>query len=395
MDWDITFITHAFDINGGGSNRSLDVMARSLSNRGCQVTVLSLDSDRNSLPPNPPYDVEEYYFSNRPQGAYNLYHILNEWEENTDLFHIFHPAFHPIAGLYRNRGGTTPVVGRLNGYAMFCPNVEEMTPGCYYNCSTLDKFRHDDTTAAEKLLRLPEYTFRTHGGKRLANGVDRLFAISPAVKRIHETKVDTQISVVPNFSDPEFDQSVDTAAQSDDKITLLYVGRLVKNKGVSDLIEAVDRLHDRSWQQVQLEIVGDGKLRQSIENEARSRGLSECVSVEGWIPYEKLPQHYLNADLFVHPGRWPEPFGRTVLEALQTGTPVLVTDIGAPPWIVGDAGKTCEPSNVESLTNAIKQIADNPARLDELRSNTTRRAERFSRERVTADIHMEYADVID
>jgi len=67
---------------------------------------------------------------------------------------------------------------------------------------------------------------------------------------------------------------------------------------------------------------------------------------------------YADADVFVHPGVWPEPFGRTILEAMQAGLPVVATDVGGPAETVPNEKLLCTPGDVEGLAESIEYAAE-------------------------------------
>ncbi len=100
---------------------------------------------------------------------------------------------------------------------------------------------------------------------------------------------------------------------------LLFVGRLAREKGIKNLIGALDRLSPET-PPVHLALVGDGELDDWVHLEANRRPNLT------WLPYcesaERLADLYSAADLFVHAGRW-ETFGIVSLEAQACGTPVL------------------------------------------------------------------------
>ena len=91
---------------------------------------------------------------------------------------------------------------------------------------------------------------------------------------------------------------------------VLMVGRLVKEKGILELAKKI--------QGVEVKIIGGG------------------------IPYEKMPEVYREADIFVHPvigsKTWQEQFGMVLVEAMASGLPIITTDCGSIPEVVGDAG---------------------------------------------------------
>jgi glycosyltransferase involved in cell wall biosynthesis len=142
---------------------------------------------------------------------------------------------------------------------------------------------------------------------------------------------------------------------------LTYVGRLIRAKGVDLLLDAVARLPTTA--EVHLHIAGDGPEREALERQATQLGLANRITFHGWVLPDQLWRIYERADLFVHPARWPEPFGRTIIEALTFGLPTIVSDIGHPPSLVRDFGLTFRPGDSRDLARAIAHGIEEYGRL--------------------------------
>lgn len=388
----ITILCDKLNIDRGGSNHSLNLIAGQLAARGHAVSVVTLNFiHENSLPEDPPYTVitDPVERTTSPQKAVEMYRKLSTYDDQSNIIHIFNPAILPVAGRYRNSGGSTPVVGRLNTYDTFCTNLNRMDASCFQRCSIARKFAHDDRPASEKLSSIPRYAFDTYSMPRLANGVDRFFALSPTVAEVYsEIGLDKdRIDVVPNCTDPSFGMTADEPNPFDPEVeTILYVGRLDEQKGVDLLLTALSQLDDAI--DCQLEIVGDGPHREQLERQASRLGRTEQVRFHGWVEYETLPTYYHHADLFVHPGRWPEPFGRTIIEAMQCGTPVVTSNIGAPPWIIDNKEAIFERDNPTDLGRTIADVLSSPASC--VTDLYRQRLQQFSPERVVSKIESKY-----
>ncbi|XVH32249.1 glycosyltransferase family 4 protein [Haloferacaceae archaeon DSL9] len=403
MCTNILFISNKLNLNMGGSNHSLDMMARSLCDRGYAVRIKTLNvRNDNSVPDDAPYAVEPIEGTRGSESLPNVighvYRALRDQESWADLVHCFFTPAVPVCGLYRARGGETPVVGRLNNYLMFCPNISAMEKGCYLNCTTAKKLAHDDKSGARSLANLPVYLARTHAVPRLASRADRLFAISPQVRDIHVANgVDPEtMAVVPNFSDPIYEGdgnslNPDDSRDPDADLDALYVGRVAEEKGTDLLVEAIDGLDD---ERVTIHVVGDGPALSELKRRAKRSDAGRRIVFHGRVPHDDLSTFYVDADLFVHPGRWPEPFGRTILEAIQHGCPVLASDVGAPPWIAGDSGETFESGSADDLREKLLALADAPERLAAMRANADHEVQRFDRERVLNRIEAQYRSVL-
>jgi glycosyltransferase involved in cell wall biosynthesis len=184
--------------------------------------------------------------------------------------------------------------------------------------------------------------------------IDQLIALSTAVRSVYvEQGYDsTHIEVIPNMVDPSFSVTGSNIIQSQNsERKILYVGELSEKKGVDHLIRAISRLPDT----YHLTVVGDGAQREYLEELIVDLGIRDQVTFKGQVSYKRIPQQYSLADVFVHPGVWPEPFGRTVLEAMQASLPVVCTRIGGPADLIQESELQVPPANTKALSMAIEQ----------------------------------------
>lgn len=140
-----------------------------------------------------------------------------------------------------------------------------------------------------------------------------------------------------------------------DELNLLWVGRLIKEKGTDKLIELIQR--HREWPpHFQLRIIGIG-TEESILRELLNRyGLKDKVTMTSGKSYEEMSSHYRWATALLYTSLWPEPFGMVGPEALSAGLRVynLSPNVaGASEWI-NQYQKFCV--NVESIKSFIDQI---------------------------------------
>jgi glycosyltransferase involved in cell wall biosynthesis len=140
-------------------------------------------------------------------------------------------------------------------------------------------------------------------------------------------------------------------------------------KGIDVLIGAAAR----AGVPLRLEIFGDGSLRQELEQQARDAGVD--ARFHGFVP--DLPERLAGLDAFVLPSR-AENLPLAILEAMAAGLPVVGTRVGGVPELIvdGETGSIVEPENPEAMGAALRTLAADPARREELGRN--------GRERVTA-----------
>jgi len=117
--------------------------------------------------------------------------------------------------------------------------------------------------------------------------------------------------------------------------TVGFAGRLVAEKGMLDLIDAVRRLADP----VKLLVIGDGPMRQEIE---RVKLPNAQIEVRTGVLPEQMPAAYAEMDVLVLPSRttltWAEQYGRVLIEAMLCERPVIGSDSGEIPWVIGTTG---------------------------------------------------------
>jgi L-malate glycosyltransferase len=133
-----------------------------------------------------------------------------------------------------------------------------------------------------------------------------------------------------------------------------YAGRLTEAKGLRTLFRALDQLSGE-WS---LLIVGDGDLREVLADEANQRDYNACFT--GLVDISHM-QNYINAmDCLVLPSRttpkWKEQFGLVLAQAMACRVPVIGSDAGAIPEVIGDSGLIFPEENAEILQQHLKRL---------------------------------------
>lgn len=139
---------------------------------------------------------------------------------------------------------------------------------------------------------------------------------------------------------------------------LLFVGRLVETKGVSEALRAVTLLRSRGLD-ARLTIAGDGPLRRSIETEVGDPPADSAVYVRGYVPHDKLPSLFRQADFLVLPSA-SEGLPNVVMEAMSSGIPVVASDMPSTRMLLGEGrGTLCSPQ-AEEIADAITRLWNDP-----------------------------------
>ncbi|MDR3687697.1 MAG: glycosyltransferase [Coriobacteriia bacterium] len=137
----------------------------------------------------------------------------------------------------------------------------------------------------------------------------------------------TRVAVVDNafavWPEAEASAGREVAAELRDGIALVYVGRLIPEKGAYEALEAVAQLRDRV--SATLCIVGSGPDEDRLRTRARELGVERDVEFAGQLNREKLAQVYLRSQCLVLPTYWAEGFPTVLSEAMSFGLPVITT----------------------------------------------------------------------
>jgi glycosyltransferase involved in cell wall biosynthesis len=140
-----------------------------------------------------------------------------------------------------------------------------------------------------------------------------------------------------------------------------YIGRLVPEKGVDVLLEAIAQLRG-PWE---LRILGSGPDHERLVKMAQWLGILPRVTFDNPIPSTQLPYYYSGLDVLVLPSRtmpnWKEQFGRVLIEAMACQVVVVGANCGAIPEVIGDAGLTFVEGDPIDLRARLQQVLDDPA----------------------------------
>jgi glycosyltransferase involved in cell wall biosynthesis len=140
-----------------------------------------------------------------------------------------------------------------------------------------------------------------------------------------------------------------------------YIGRLVPQKGLMILLEVLSRLP----QDVRLVLVGRGPLKDTIMEKARELSLDGRLEIHEGVAHHEVPRYLQRMSVLVLPSlttpKWREQFGHVLVEAMACGIPVIGSDSGAIPEVIGDAGLVVPGRNADALLDALQKLMFTPA----------------------------------
>lgn len=210
---------------------------------------------------------------------------------------------------------------------------------------------------------------------------DRVCTICPADRvRTVYNGIDTQ-----RFSRRDTTINRKDFGFSSEDFIIVFSGRMNKDKGIAELINAMLRL--RNYPNIKLMALGsnffedtceDGTFLQQLKNKAKK--IENRIIFTGFIPYSTVHKYLQAADIAVLPSMWDEPFGLTVIEALASGLPLITTRSGGIPEICEGVAMILEKESVsDRLDLAILDLYKHPSKRAYMGKASSNRAKLFDK----------------
>lgn len=324
----------------GGVEQVVQELAERLTTRGYEVGVFTLSdpSEEIALRSNPEIDV---YSSRKfdltdaiglqsavsPSSVVEFGHVLNSFDP--DIIHV------------HNRFFFSTYVALVYSQTLDYRLVTTMHLG---------DIDHIDGVAGTVARTLQSVFARL-----LLRRSDAVICVSDAVQDVARELGASDPKVVRNAVDID-DFTVD---ESPFDKRLLYVGRLVRNNGPQDLVEALPAILD-AHPDTTVDIVGSGTLRSELEARADSLGVEDSVTFHGFV--DDIHQMYERASVFCRPS-YSEGLPLTLLESMATYTVPLVTPVAGTKEVItdGETGIFVEPGDPSSIAARVNELLDDPS----------------------------------
>jgi glycosyltransferase involved in cell wall biosynthesis len=339
----ILMLCHEFPPLGGGGGRVCYEIARELVQSDCKVTVIT--TNHRNLPHQEHMDGIEIHrvYGKRKSDLHNNVPITmasfltlgtqkaRQYIQNTpiDLIHAYFTIPAGLSGVWLKKTTGLPLVVSPHG-----SDVPHHNP---------EKFN-----LPVRLL--------TPIIKKVWQKADRVVTVSDGLRQ-------TALRTAPNMPIDVIHNGIDTHHFTPPHISpqnkipqLIAVGRLVKLKGLHNLIEALAQVKQQGHS-FHLKIVGDGPEKNNLIKQAEHLAIKESVTFLGHIPHENLPHQYQQADLFVLPSL-AESFGQVFAEAMACGLPIIGSTTGGIPEVVGSHQQEwlIPPGDVSALAKKISKL---------------------------------------
>jgi glycosyltransferase involved in cell wall biosynthesis len=285
-------------------------------------------------------------------------------------------AFEPSDGVHRYDLRVEPIW--LNGsYHMFLwPSlgriIQEVRPDLVhideeaYNLATAHATRLARRMGApslfftwQNLLRLYPPPFRWFEKSVFTHSAFAIAGSGEALEVLRAKGYCGPGAVIPQFGvDPQLFSPGD--GRSDGPPVIGFIARLVEEKGVFVLLDALARLRG-DWR---LHVIGSGPLSGAARKRAEHLGIGARITWERGVPSTLIPDRLRRFTVLVQPSltrrHWKEQFGRAVMEAMACGVPVVGSDSAEIPNVIGDAGMIVPEGDPRALREAIARLLVDP-----------------------------------
>lgn len=382
----------------GGAERSIQTLAEALVKRGDEAVVAStVPSGAASI--RVVNGVKAFYLpiANlhwpfdrlvRSRARRKLWHVGDIYnqatkrrlqqlirEERPDLLHTSNLQGISVAAWHAARAEGVPILHTLQDY--------------YLTCGRCSRYRRGSTCERTCWDCLPLLVAR----RRASAAVTGVVGVSRYILDHH-----LRLGLFPNArlttAIPHESPAIAAAARARDSqagLTFGYFGRLVREKGVEQLIDAFGAAPAGERR---LLIAGEGESGYSSELRRRAEARNpQGIRFLGWIEPELF---FPQIDALVLPSLWQEPLARVIPEAYAYGVPVIGALRGGIPETIenGVTGLLFDPDDPGALNAAIERLARNPALLERFSENARRRAGEYTLQRIITKYYEAYGKAL-
>lgn len=187
--------------------------------------------------------------------------------------------------------------------------------------------------------------------------LDRILVVSHAMENemLMNGFTSEQVSVLP----PAVRLSDRPITPPSESRHILYVGQLIRGKGVDLMLRALGRVRT----DFSATLIGTGNAQKDLEKLCRTLGLQDRIRFLGWVANDEIGKFYEDSRMVVVPSRWPDPLPTVVLEAMRHARAVVAFDVGGIPEMV-DRDKTgflAKEQDIDGMADAIRKLLEDRA----------------------------------
>ena len=302
--------------------------------------------------------------------------ILYKWKHGDEYYHYtieyyLHQAIKDI----RKKSFDLILIENRPGYALKLKGIDDFKLVYHLHNEKLDN-------------HVPRF-------QELYDAACRILTVSDYIKSRVQTiyPQDNKVKTVNNginlktFSPKNRDEKA-PIQRSDGDFLLVFSGRVNRDKGIIELLDAIATLKD--YPQIKLMVIGSTFFGNATSDDAfvkklksKAAPFKDRIIFTGFIPYSQMPDYLNMADIAVIPSVWDDPFPTTVLEAQAMGLPIITTRRGGIPEEVTEENAIILETDelfVENLANAITDLYEHPQKRKEMAQASLKHSKLFDKD---------------
>jgi phosphatidylinositol alpha-mannosyltransferase len=199
--------------------------------------------------------------------------------------------------------------------------------------------------------------------RRSMKRFDAIYSVSRPAQKFAKKSFRAKSEVIPNVvALSHFQNGKKPKKWQDDKLNIVFLGRLVERKGCLHLLEALKYLNDRNeLQRIRVLICGKGPLQKQLEKFVQENKLKSIVKFMGFVDEDEKPNYLASADIAVFPSTGGESFGIVLIEAMAAGAKVVLAgnNVGYASVMGGHKEQLVKPQNTKAFAKTLKHFMDN------------------------------------
>lgn len=362
-------LVNKFHYLRGGSEKYYFELANLLKEKGHQIAFFSMQNEKNIKTGEKEYFVDEIDLNTGSKlKALDVIYSKENKKKMTEALEDFKPDIVHVNNFQRQLSESIidainekniPIVFTAHDVQAVCPAItmldkdkqicELCMKGKYFNCIKKKCIKNSNLKSVLGAIEGKYYRLKKVYNKKIS------YIITPSEfykeKLIEDGENEKNIETIHNFIHLE-DYNLDIS----DKGYGLYIGRLAKEKGILNLVEAFSRIQGEK-----LYIAGDGPEKEKIEKIIENRDLQDNIKLLGYLNQDEVKKYIKNARFIVVPSIWYENCPYSILETQAIGKPVIGADIGGIPELVKDKenGLIYKYDSIDELETKMKLLFEN------------------------------------
>ena len=353
----------------GGSEKYYFDLAKLLRENGHDVAFFSMKNEKNMTTGNKEYFVEEIDLnSNNKLKALEVIYSKNNKKKMEEALDDFKPDIVHLNNFQRQLSASIikpinkrniPIVFTAHDVQAICPAItmldsnknicEDCMKGKYVNCIKKKCVKNSGLKSILGAIEGKYYRLKNIYKKKID------YIITPSefykTKLIEDGIKEDKIKALHNFIDIS-----EYAVETQDNGYALYFGRLSKEKGILNLINAFSKVEKGN-----LYIAGEGEEKDTIKKLIDENKLNDRVKLLGFLNSEEMKEYVRKCKFVVVPSIWYENCPYSIIETLAIGKPIIGSDIAGIPELVQSNinGFTYKYNDIDELTKRMKELFEN------------------------------------